>query len=108
MELMFAGIAGILIGLVGYLAARDRAFIGSALIPAVGGIVALALWAGATWLGTLDGFAWLAYDQGWIWWITMGVTVIVVGILALTVGRARSASDEELFDRLRHVGRASV
>lgn len=105
---MFAGLAGMLIGLVGYVVARDRAFLGSALLPAIGGIVALVIWEAATWLGTVSGFEWLAYDQGWIWWITMGAVVIVVGIVALTVGRARSTADEELFDRLRHVGRASV
>lgn len=105
---MFAGLAGILIGVIGYFAARDRTFIGAAMIPAIGGIVALAVWEIATWLGSLEGFAWLAYDRGWIWWITMAATVIVVGVFALTVGRTRRSSDEELFDRLRHVGRASI
>lgn len=105
---MFAGLAGILIGLAGYALTRERSLVGATLVPAVGGITALVAWEGLTWLGMFPGLEWLAYDQGWIWWISMGVTVIVVAVLALTVGRARKQSDDEFFDRLRHVGRASV
>ncbi|MGO2113282.1 MAG: hypothetical protein ACTH31_16890 [Pseudoclavibacter sp.] len=105
---MFAGIAGVVIGLAGYFFMRERTLVGATLVPAMGGVAALVVWEGLTWLGVFEGFAWLAYDQGWIWWITIAATIIVVGILAVTVGSSRKRSDDEFFDRLRHVGRASV
>lgn len=105
---MFAGLAGLLIGLAGYFAARNRNLLGPALMPAAGGISALVVWEVCTWLGAMSGFEWLAYDRGWIWWITIGVTVVVVGALALSLGRNRQDTDDELFDRLRHVGKASI
>ncbi|WP_225734897.1 hypothetical protein [Pseudoclavibacter endophyticus] len=105
---MFAGLAGLIIGLAGYFLTRERSLVGAALVPASGAITALVVWEVLTWLGAVLGLGWLAYDQGWIWWITLGATVLVVGVLAVTVGRRRKRDDDEFFDRLRHVGRARV
>jgi Trk-type K+ transport system membrane component len=49
MEIFFAGIFGIVIGLAALALARPREAVGSALLPALGGIVALAWWVIATW-----------------------------------------------------------
>lgn len=105
---MFAGLAGILIGLATRIVARHRDLVGVALVPAWSGIVALLVWTALTWLGTTAGLGWLAYDQGWIWWITLGATAVVALLLSSSLGANRKRDDDELFDRLRHVGRASV
>lgn len=105
---MFAGIFGIAIGAAGLLIARPREAIGEYLLPALGGAVALALWAAATWLSTVSGFGWLAYDAFWIWAIVLGLTAAVVLVVALTVPRRRAEIDRDLLDRLSHLGRAAI
>lgn len=105
---MFAGLAGILIGLAARFLGRDRDRIGVALVPAWAGITALVVWEALTWLGSTPGMEWLAYDQGWIWGITLGVTAIVAIVLATSLGANRRREDDELLDRLSHLGRAGV
>lgn len=105
---MFAGLAGILIGMVAYVVAPNRNLLGMALVPAWAGVTALVVWEGLTWLSSIDGFAWLAYDQGWIWPIALGITAVVAFTLSITLARHRHESDEDLFERLSNVGRASV
>ncbi|KAB1655108.1 hypothetical protein F8O01_12695 [Pseudoclavibacter chungangensis] len=108
MELMFAGLFGIVIGLAARYTGRHRERSGAVLVPAVGGITALLVWEGLTWLSVSPGMEWLAYDAGWIWWITLGVTVLVTFLLALSIGTNRKRDDDELLDRLSHLGRAAV
>lgn len=108
MELLFAGLAGILIGIAARFAGRNRDRLGLALVPAWSGIAALATWTLLTWLGAVPALGWLAYDQGWIWWITALVSAAVGVTVAVTLGDGRKKRDEELFDRLRHLGRAAV
>ena len=105
---MFAGLAGIVIGLVTRFFGRHRELVGSTVVPAWGGVVALLVWTALTWLGTAPGFDWLAYDRAWIWVITLGATAVITLLLAISLGANRKRDDDELFDRLRHVGRASV
>lgn len=108
MEIMFAGIFGVVIGLAGLLLARPREAIGEYFLPALGGALALVLWAVATWLSTVRGFAWLAYDAFWVWVLVLGITGAVVLIVALTVPRRRAETDRDLLDRLSHLGRAAI
>lgn len=105
---MFAGLIGIVIGLLARVVSPLREYSGALLVPAVGGITALVLWEGLTWLRVSPGMEWLAYDAGWIWWIVLGVTAVVSIAVAQTIGRNRKRGDDELLDRLTHLGRAGV
>ena len=105
---MFAGLAGILIGLAARMLARHRDRYGVLVVPAWSGIVALVLWEALTWLGKAPGLAWLAYDNVWIWVITLGATAVFALLLATSLGTNRRRDDDELLDRLSHLGRASV
>jgi len=107
-ELLFAGLAGILIGIAARYSTPNRQRSGALLVPAVGGGTALVLWEAFTWLGTAPGLEWLAYDAGWIWWLSLGLTALVTFLAALSLGRSRAQADDDLFQRLRHMGRASV
>jgi hypothetical protein len=56
-------------------------------------MVASALWVALTWAG-------LKWDGGWIWWISLGGTAVVVTIADLLIGRIRKTSDERLLATL--------
>ena len=93
MELLFVALAGALLGLGARYALPHRHTHGSALIPAVGVSAACLLWVGLTWAG----FAW---DGGWIWWITLAGTAVLVTGVDLLLGRVRTAHDEKLLASL--------
>lgn len=105
MEMFFAGIFGIVIGLAAYALAKPKDAVGPALIPAVGGITALLWWLIASWGGRVLGLAWLHYDAFWIWALLVVVTAAVVVPLALTLPRKRASGDADLLDRLSHRSR---
>lgn len=105
MELLFAGLAGLAIGAVIGLLARPRTLIGAAMPAALGGISALALWEAFTWLGAVPGFAWLAYNAGWIWWLTLLLAAAIVAAIVIPMASRRERADADLLDRLSHVGR---
>lgn len=105
---MFAGLAGILIGIAARFVSPHRDLVGMAVVPAWSGVTALVLWEALTWLGSTTGLDWLAYDRGWIWAITLGVTAIVAVLLSMSLGSNRHRDDGELFDRLSHLGRAGL
>jgi quaternary ammonium compound-resistance protein SugE len=97
MELMFIGIAGVLIGAVGRYLLPWRHTHGVALMPAVGGIAAMVLWVALTWAG-------LKWDAGVIWWITPFATGAIVAIVDLLVGRVRTRSDAALLETVTRRG----
>lgn len=102
MELIFAALAGILIGLGAWALARPRTAIGSALLPAVGGITALAWWILATWGAKLLSMEWLQYGAPWIWIILAILTAAVCLPIALVLPRRRAEADADLLERLSH------
>lgn len=105
MELLFAGLAGLILGALAGLLPRHRDLLGKVLPAAVGGIVALVAWELLTWLGAVKGFEWLRYDQGWIWWITLLLAAGIAYLVARSVSEGRAARDADLLDRLSKVGR---
>ncbi|WP_146080504.1 MULTISPECIES: hypothetical protein [unclassified Pseudoclavibacter] len=104
MELMFAGLAGILLGIAVQFAAPHRSTRGPVLLPALGGIVALVVWQALTWLQTSA--PWLAYDGGWIWVITLAVAAIATVSVGWSLSSRRQHDDDDLLHRLSHLGRA--
>ncbi|WP_424464978.1 hypothetical protein [Pseudoclavibacter helvolus] len=106
MELMFAGLAGVLLGLAVQFVAPHRATRGPVLLPALGGIVALVVWQALTWL---QGSApWLAYNNGWIWVITLGVAAVATVVVGWSLSSRRQHDDDDLLHRLSHLGRAQT
>ncbi|WP_022881304.1 hypothetical protein [Gryllotalpicola ginsengisoli] len=89
MELMFIGLAGVIIGLAGRYVLPNRLRHGAALVPGVGAMAALVLWVALTWAG-------LKWDGGWIWWIALIGTGVVVAVVDLLVGAVRRRSDAAL------------
>lgn len=93
MELLFVVLGGAIIGLAGRYLLPNRHTHGSALIPAVGVIAASVLWVALTWAG-------LKWDGGWIWWITLGGTAVIVAVADLLIGRLRAAADDRMLHSL--------
>ena len=106
MELMFAGLAGILLGVAVQFAAPHRATRGPVLLPALGGIVALVVWQALTWLQVAA--PWLAYDGGWIWVITLVVSAIATVAVGWSLSNRRQHDAADLLHRLSHLGRAQT
>ena len=93
MELLFVALAGAILGLGARYLLPNRHTHGSVLIPALGVSVACVLWVALTWAG-------LKWDGGWIWWITLLGTALIVAVTDLVVGRVRAASDERMLHTL--------
>ncbi|HEV7813259.1 MAG TPA: hypothetical protein VGO99_09820 [Leifsonia sp.] len=93
MELLFVALGGAILGLGARYFLPGRHTHGSVLVPAIGVMVASALWVALTWAG-------LKWDGGWIWWISLGGTAVVVTIADLLIGRIRKTSDERLLATL--------
>ncbi|QHC66146.1 hypothetical protein Q0F99_14625 [Rathayibacter oskolensis] len=87
MELLFITLGGVLLGLAARYSLPHRHLHGSVLVPAIGGIVAAAVWVGLTWAG-------LAWDGGLIWAITLVVAAVVVLLVDVRLGRARARRDD--------------
>lgn len=97
MELLFVFLAGAVIGLLARYCLPDRHRHGSLLVPAVGAAVACALWVVLTWAG-------LAWDGGWIWWITILSTILVAVVADLALGRSRRHADAARLATLTRTG----
>lgn len=93
MELLFVALGGAILGLGARYFLPGRHTHGSVLVPAIGVMVASALWVALTWAG-------LKWDGGWIWWISLGGTAVVVTIADLMIGRIRKTSDKRLLATL--------
>ncbi|WP_374007093.1 hypothetical protein [Leifsonia sp. LS-T14] len=93
MELLFVVLGGAIIGLAGRYFLPNRHTHGSVLIPAVGVVSASLLWVALTWAG-------LKWDGGWIWWITLLGTALVVAVADILIGRLRTAADDRMLHQL--------
>ncbi|GIT79532.1 hypothetical protein LLS1_12010 [Leifsonia sp. LS1] len=93
MELLFVALGGALLGLGARYLLPNRHTHGAVLIPALGVIAASVLWVALTWAG-------LKWDGGWIWWITLVGTAVIVAAVDLVVGRIRTAHDDKLLHTL--------
>ena len=89
MELLFVALGGAIIGLAARYFLPNRHTHGAVLIPALGVMVASALWVALTWAG-------LKWNGGWIWWITLVGTAVVVAVADIVIGRVRTAQDDRL------------
>ena len=87
MELLFVALGGAILGLAARYLLPHRTTQGWALLPAIGTAVASVIWVVLTWFG-------LKWDEGWIWWITLGLTAIVVVVLDIVLSRRRVRADQ--------------
>jgi ABC-type branched-subunit amino acid transport system permease subunit len=92
-ELLFVALGGAILGLGARYFLPKRHTHGSVLIPAIGMMVASALWVALTWAG-------LKWNGGWIWWITLVGTAVIVTVVDLVVGRIRTTQDDRLLSTL--------
>jgi hypothetical protein len=93
MELLFVVLGGVLIGGgLRYLFPHRHSY-GVLLLPAVGGAVTAAVWAGLTWLG------W-RFDGGWIWVVSLVVPAIVCILVATVLARYRVTADDRMLQSL--------
>jgi hypothetical protein len=99
-ELLFVALGGAILGLAARYALPRRLTHGSVLVPAVGTGVAALVWVALTWLG------W-AWDEGWIWWVSLivaGVAAVVVDVL---LGRRRETADLQMLHTITKTGRTA-
>lgn len=87
MELLFITLFGAVLGLAARYSLPRRELHGSAAVPALGAMVAAAVWVGLTWAG-------LPWDGALIWLITLLVTAVAVIMIDLALGRARQRRDD--------------
>lgn len=97
MELLFVALGGAILGLIARYALPRRSTHGSALVPAVGTAVAAVVWVALTWLG------W-AWDGGWIWWLSLGASVVAAVVVDVWLGRRRSEHDQRMLHTLTRNG----
>jgi hypothetical protein len=96
-ELLFVALAGVVLGLGARYLLPHRHTHGSVLVPALGIIVSCVLWVALTWAG-------LKWNAGWIWWVTLLGTALIVTVADLVLGRVRTAHDERLLHSLTKSG----
>jgi hypothetical protein len=92
-ELLFVALAGAILGLGARYLLPNRHTHGSVLVPALGVSVACVLWVALTWAG-------LKWNGGWIWWITLVGTGVVVVVADLVIGRLRTPTTSKLLHTL--------
>jgi hypothetical protein len=93
MELLFVTLGGAIIGLGLRYAFPGRETHGAALMPAFGAASASAIWAALTWAG------W-RFDGVWIWVVSLGLTAVLSGVLAVTISRRRRHTDAQMLATL--------
>ncbi|MCU1437090.1 MAG: hypothetical protein JWP66_177 [Naasia sp.] len=86
MELLFIALGGLLLGLAARYALPRRNTHGVALLPIFGAVFASVVWVALTWAG-------LAWDAGFIWWVTLGVTAAASALAAWRLGVVRERRD---------------
>ncbi len=87
MELPFVVLGGGILGAFVRYTLPGRHTYGAVILPALGAVVAAVVWVILTWAG-------LAWDGGWIWWITFLVSAALSALAALWLPRGRQRSDE--------------
>lgn len=97
MELLFAVLGGLIVGAVAHVVLPWRSTRGSLLGPALGGIVAAALWEALTWAG------W-KYDGTWIWVIALVGAGVVPLVVEWVLGKRRMAADAAYYERVKAQG----
>jgi uncharacterized membrane protein YeaQ/YmgE (transglycosylase-associated protein family) len=93
MELLFVTLGGAILGLAARYSVPRRNTHGAMLVPAIGAMVASAVWAALTWVG------W-KFDGGWIWVASLVAAGVVASIVSILFGRRRTARDADLLARL--------
>ncbi|HAM27394.1 MAG TPA: hypothetical protein DCP11_12035 [Microbacteriaceae bacterium] len=93
MELLFVTLGGAIIGLGLRYAFPGREKHGAALLPSIGAALAAVIWAALTWVG------W-KFDGGWIWVVSFVLTAAVSAVLAVAIGRRRTAADATMLATL--------
>jgi quaternary ammonium compound-resistance protein SugE len=93
MEMLFAVLGGLLLGIGVYYLVPGKGTYGAAMLPAVSGAVTAVVWAGLTWAG------W-KFDGGWIWIVALAAGVAAAALTGFVLVRMRSAADERMFQRL--------
>jgi uncharacterized membrane protein YeaQ/YmgE (transglycosylase-associated protein family) len=93
MELLFVTLGGAILGLAAQYITPHRETRGVLLPPAIGAVVASAIWAALTWLG------W-KFDGGWIWVVSLVAAGVIAALVTLTLSRARMAADDGMLLRL--------
>ncbi|MFD2674172.1 hypothetical protein [Gulosibacter bifidus] len=102
LELIFAGLFGILIGAAAIPFAKPLSTIGLALLPGIGGATALIYWVAASWAMRLFNLTFLRYDAGNIWLYLVVIVAAVCFSIALMLPKRRAEADEDLLERLSH------
>jgi hypothetical protein len=93
MELLFATVIAIAIGLGVSYFTPGRDTYGFLLVPAVSGAVTAAVWVALVWLG------W-TFDGGWIWVASLVLGGLAALALSLFLPRRRRAEDEHMLRTL--------
>lgn len=93
MEFIYATVLGLGIGTAVRYLIPGRSTHGLLLVPAVGMVVAAALWAGATWIGWKPG-------DTWIWVLALGGSAVVSVLVALAAWRTRVGIDHRRLHQL--------
>lgn len=93
MELLFATVGGAMLGAILRYVIPGRSTYGAILLPAVGAVVAAAVWASLTWLG------W-RFDGGWIWLVTLLASGLATLAVAIWLPSARRTTDARLLESL--------
>lgn len=97
MELLFIALGGAVLGIAARYALPGRMTHGAVLVPAIGTMVASVVWVALTWAG-------LAWNEGWIWWVTLGVTALSSVAADVALVRTRTAGDERMLHTLMREG----
>ncbi len=86
-------LGGAILGLAAQYVAPHRHTRGVLMAPAIGAVVASAIWAALTWAG------W-KFDGGWIWVASLVAAGVISIVVTLVVGRSRNAADDAMLTRL--------
>ncbi len=97
MELLFVALGGALLGIAARYLLPGRHTHGSVLVPAVGTAVASIAWVTLTWLG-------LAWDSGWIWWVSLILAAAGSVAAGIWLSRSRTQGDRQMLHTLMKTG----
>jgi hypothetical protein len=93
MELLFATLIGIALGLAVSFFTPGRDTYGVLLVPAVAGCATSAVWVALVWLG------W-TFDGTWIWVASLAAGALSALAVSLLLPRRRRAEDEHMLSTL--------
>lgn len=97
MELLFVALGGAILGLAARYFMPGRETQGAVLIPAVTTAIASVIWVALTWLG------W-KWDEGGIWWVSLGATAVASVAANVLLVRRRSTGDLRMLHSLMKTG----